>query len=303
MPIRPLDLNFQNAPQAVYAFLIVGPAGPVLVETGPGSTLPALIIGLAHFGFTVADVRDVLLTHIHLDHAGAAGWWARQGARVWVHPVGAPHLVDPSKLLASAQRIYGDQMDALWGEFLSTPAEQLHIVKDGETVEAGGLRFIAHDTPGHARHHLAYQLDDVIFTGDVAGVRFSGQHYLYMPTPPPEFELPVWLASVERLQALNARRLYLTHGGAIDEVADHWARVSILLQEVAELSRGFVAEGLSRDAALNQFAHWNAARRQAESLNHDLIRRYDVVGAQGMSLDGLLRYWQRQNRTATPATT
>src|SRR5262245_24856094 len=152
--IHVLDLRFRGAPHGIAAFVVLGPDGTVLVETGPGSTLATLHAELARVGLQSSDIRDVLVTHIHLDHAGAAGWWAQHGARVHVHHIGAPHLIDPERLLASAGRIYGEAMGELWGQFLPAPAHKVFAHHDGDVILAGGLRFVAHDTPGHARHHF-----------------------------------------------------------------------------------------------------------------------------------------------------
>ena len=130
-----LDLNFQGKTQAIASYLIRHSGGAVLIESGPGSTLAGLQAGLAANGLRVSDVTHVLLTHIHLDHAGAAGWWARQGARIHVHPIGAPHLIVPDKLLASATRIYGDMMDQLWGEFLAVPEDRLVVQRDNDLID------------------------------------------------------------------------------------------------------------------------------------------------------------------------
>src|SRR5574341_1031716 len=164
-----LDLNFQGRPHAIASYLIRHPKGDgiVLIESGPGSTLAGLEAGLAKEGLSPRDVTHVLLTHIHLDHAGAAGWLARQGAHIYVHPVGAPHLLNPEKLLASAARIYGEAMQTLWGEFLPVPPECLVVPQNGDDIEIGGLRFRSVDTPGHADHHFAYLLDDFCFSGDI----------------------------------------------------------------------------------------------------------------------------------------
>ncbi len=294
MDIYTLDLNFQNAPQAIAAYLVIGPDGPVLVETGPGSTLSTLLRELARLGVRPAEVRDVLVSHIHLDHAGAAGWWARQGARIHVHHLGAPHLIEPGKLLLSAARIYGETMGPLWGEFLSSPAGQVHALNDGDVVEAGGLRFTALDTPGHARHHLAYQLDDVIFTGDVAGVRLPNQQHLHLPTPPPEFDLPAWLASSARLRALNPKRLYLTHFGVVDEPEAHWEKVMALLPTVTELIGNLLRQGVDRETIVTRFTEFESARQLADGLSEADRWRYATVGPMGMSVDGLIRYWQRR---------
>jgi len=296
-----LDLHFLGAAHAVASYLVRGPAGPVLVETGPGSTLATLWAGLAAHGLTPSDIRDVLVTHIHLDHAGAAGWWARQGATVHVHHLGAPHLADPSRLLASAQRIYGDQMDYLWGEVLSAPAEQLHTLGDGDVVEAGGLRFVAHDSPGHARHHLAYQLGGIAFTGDLAGVRRPESPHIRLPTPPPEFDLEAWLASLARIRALGLSRLYLTHFGPVSDVDHHWGRVADLLPRYAEQVRAALAAGLERDAIVDDISAWEAARLDADGIPAEDRPVYDNLGPGGMTVDGILRYWQKRAPRASSA--
>src|SRR5215216_6718259 len=137
-----LDLKFQGRPHAIASYLIRSGDAVVLIESGPGSTLPGLEAALATEGLSPQQVTHVLLTHIHLDHAGAAGWLARQGAEIYVHPVGAPHMLHPEKLLASATRIYGDRMDSLWGEFLPVPEEKLHVVGDMEGIVIGNLEFL-----------------------------------------------------------------------------------------------------------------------------------------------------------------
>jgi glyoxylase-like metal-dependent hydrolase (beta-lactamase superfamily II) len=292
--IHTLDLRFQNQPEAIAAFLLLGPGGPALVETGPGSTLPALENALARFGLEPAHIPDVLVTHIHLDHAGAAGWWARQGARVHVHHVGAPHLIDPAKLLASARRIYGEMMEPLWGEYLAAPVERVHALHDGDVIDAGGLKFTALDTPGHARHHMVYQLEDVAFTGDLAGIRLSGRPYTRLPTPPPEFELETWLASLERVRALKFGRLYLTHFGPVDDVDAHWETVASLLPQVARRVRDAMGRGLERDAVVAEVVAWEDERQSVGGLTDEDRDRYAGVGPVGMSVDGILRYWKKR---------
>ncbi len=294
--IHPLDLNFLGTPEAIAAYLILGPGGPVLVECGPGSTLATLQAGLQRFNLTPADIRDLLVTHIHLDHAGAAGWLARQGARVHVHHIGAPHLLDPSKLLASAQRIYGEMMDTLWGEFLSVPAEQLRVHHDNDVIEAGGLQFIAHDTPGHATHHFVYQLEDVAFTGDLAGIRLSGRPYLRMPTPPPEFDLAAWQSSLRRIRALPLTRLYLTHFGAVDNIDHHWANVALLLKSLTAEVGQRLAEGADREALIAYMTALENSRQLTAELDAEARQRYANIGPVGMSVDGIIRYWKKQAR-------
>ncbi|MBI3762725.1 MAG: MBL fold metallo-hydrolase [Chloroflexi bacterium] len=291
--IHTLDLRFQDSPEAIAAFLVVGPGGPVLVETGPGSTLPTLERELARFGFTPADIQHVLVTHIHLDHAGASGWWAQHGAQVYVHQVGAPHLVDPSKLLASAQRIYGDLMQPLWGEFLAAPPDHIHALHDGDVVEAAGLKFTALDTPGHARHHMVYRLDDIAFTGDLAGIRLGGRPHLRLPTPPPEFDVEEWRVSLKRVRAEKFARLYLTHFGPVDDVEAHWQSVESLVGEYANFVRQELERGAGRDEIVARFSEREERRLDADGLDAEARARYASVGPYGMAVDGLIRYWKK----------
>lgn len=287
--IHILDLNFKRSPRAVASFLVQGPGGAILVESGPGSTLPELELRLAEHGLSPADIGSVLLTHIHLDHAGAAGWWARQGADIYVHAFGAPHLIAPEKLLASATRIYGDQMDALWGPYLSSPPERVHALNGGETIEVAGLTFVAHDTPGHARHHLVWQLGDVAFVGDVAAIRLEGGQHIRIPSPPPEFEREAWHDSAERMRALAFNRLYLTHFGAVSGAAavdEHWRRVSALVDEQAELARDLP----DRDVVLQRLIDFDN-----RDLPEDERERFNNAGPMGMSADGLIRYWKKKS--------
>ncbi|HEX2057225.1 MAG TPA: MBL fold metallo-hydrolase [Actinomycetota bacterium] len=198
------------------AFVVRG-TRTALIETGPKSSLEHLLAGLDDAG--IEHVDYVVVTHIHLDHAGAAGSLAAQwpDARVFVHPVGAPHLADPSKLWSSAARIYGDAMEALWGGIDPVPADRIVEVHDGETIDLGGVTLRAVETPGHARHHHAY-LDEqtgVLFAGDGLGVRLPDVGVIRPATPPPEFELEAALASIGRIRDLSPQRLCFTHFGML----------------------------------------------------------------------------------------
>src|SRR5215212_10802040 len=212
-----LDLNFQGREHAIASYLIRQGDAVVLIESGPGSTLPALKADLAKEGLSPRDVTHILLTHIHLDHAGAAGWMAQQGATIYVHRVGAPHMLNPEKLIASATRIYGDRMDTLWGEFLPVPENQMVIPKDGESIVIGTLEFVPLDTPGHAEHHYSYLFEDICFSGDVGGVRIPGYQYLRVPMPPPELHLERWHDSIARLRSEKFKTIAPTHFGIYDD--------------------------------------------------------------------------------------
>jgi len=288
-----IDLKFLDLTETIAAYLVVGPGGPVLVETGPGSTLEAAVGGLAALGFAPADVRHVLVTHIHLDHAGAAGWWARQGAQVYVHHVGAPHLVDPSRLLASAARIYGDAMDALWGEMLPVPAERLTTVADDDRIGVAGLTFTAIDSPGHARHHHIFRLGDAAFTGDATGIRLPRSTFTILPSPPPEFDLKAWEDTLARLRRAQFSRLYPTHFGPIDDVREHLDSFDSLIHAAAGFVRERMEAGVERDALIAQYVEWNRSRAQAQGLSQEEFRRYETANPLFMAVDGLMRYWRK----------
>lgn len=294
MQIHTLDLDFQHLGQVIASYLIVGPAGPVLVETGPGSTLAKLKARLAEHGYQPADIRHVLVTHIHLDHAGAAGWWAQQGAQIYVHHVGAPHLIDPSKLLSSASRIYGDQLDNLWGETLPAPAEKVTALYDGDVIQVEGLTFVVMDTPGHAYHHHAFQLDDVAFAGDSAGVRIPGTSFVDLPAPPPEFDLEAWMRSIDRLLAQDFTAIYPTHYGRVDKWRLQLQTLVALINEAAEFVRCRMADGLEREAILNHYLAWHQRRLDSAGVSADLAARYEAANPAFMSVDGLMRYWRKR---------
>jgi glyoxylase-like metal-dependent hydrolase (beta-lactamase superfamily II) len=295
--VYPLDLKFMGRGNAIAAYLFPHPHGAALIECGPGSTEEALLAGLAAHGFSVSDVTDVLLTHIHLDHAGAAGWLARQGARIHVHRVGAPHMLNPEKLLSSAQRIYGDMMDKLWGEFLSVPEERLSIVHDGDVIELEGLRFCAVETLGHANHHFAYLHEGTCFCGDVGGVRMPGVRFIRLPVPPPELNLELWRESIRRLKKEYAsgafQRIAPTHFGIFDDAGWHLTAVERALDELDD----WITEVMPPDPPLEQlntaFLDWSEARAIREGLKPETIRTYELVNPSWMAAAGIQRYWKK----------
>ena len=293
-----IDLHFQGFPNVIASYVLRGPAGVALIETGPASTYPALKAGLADLGIELAQITDVLVTHVHLDHAGAAGWLARDsGATVHVHTVGALHLADPSKLLASAQRIYGDDMDRLWGETVAVPARQVHALQDGDVVEAAGLRVTAVDTPGHAYHHHAYLLDGLCFTGDVAAVRFPSLPHVRVPTPPPEIDLPAWQRSLARLLELRPDRLLPTHFGPIEvDTHTHLQEVEEQLAAAAAFVRVRWQEGQATQAIIDAFKPWIAERALADGVDAEVAARFEIIVPSEMCVQGLVRSYQKLAR-------
>lgn len=289
-----LDLNFQGRLHAIASYLIRLGDAVVLIESGPGSTLPALEAGLAQEGLTVADVTHVFLTHIHLDHAGAAGWLAAQGAEIFVHPLGAGHLLNPEKLIASAARIYGDRMHSLWGEFLPVPEARLTILKDTEATRIGNAEFLPIHTPGHAVHHYAYLFEDVIFCGDVGGVRIPGYQYLRVPMPPPDLHLEVWHESIARLRKLKAKRIAPTHFGIFDDPA--W-QLDAVEQGLDSALRWLEATLSDHEPPIEElrasFTDWTMKEGEQIGLSEEVVNAYTVANPPGMSADGLLRYWKK----------
>lgn len=288
-----LDLNFQGQPHAIAAYLIRHSDGAVLIESGPGSTLAALEAGLANEGLSPRHITHVLLTHIHLDHAGAAGWLAGQGAKIYVHPVGAPHMLNPEKLIASATRIYGDRMESLWGEFLPVPESQLVIPNDGETIEIGDLRLTPINTPGHAEHHYSYLFEDICFSGDVGGVRIPGYQYLRVPMPPPELHIERWHESISRLRRQDIKTIAPTHFGMFTDVTWHLDEVEKGLQSASRWLEEIMPSDPSMEQMRQSYTDWILDEGKRTGLDEEVVRAYELANPLGMSADGLARYWEK----------
>lgn len=288
-----IDLNFQGKSQAIASYLIRHENGAVLVESGPGSTLDSLKAGLDREGLSPRDITHVLLTHIHLDHAGAAGWLSHQGAMIHVHPNGAAHMLNPEKLIASATRIYGDQMETLWGEFLPVAAEKLVVPQDGEEISIGNLRFVAVHTPGHAEHHYSYLFEDLCFSGDVGGVRIPGFQYLRAPMPPPELHFGKWRDSIKRLQSLGFSRIAPTHFGIFDDASWQLSELQKQLDATEKWLEEIMRIQPSVDGLRSNLETWMKDQERVVSLSEDAIRAYSLANPIGMSADGLIRYWKK----------
>jgi len=291
--VHTLELNFQGQPQAIACYMFEHSGGVALVESGPGSTLPALQAALAAHGYGFQHVTHVFLTHIHLDHAGAAGALARHGAQIFVHPLGAPHLLDPQKLIASASRIYGELMDKLWGEILPVPPENLTVLQDEQEVVVGGLCFQALNTPGHAEHHYVYRFEDLCISGDVGAVRIPGYHYLRIPMPPPEFHLEKWRASLARIQKAGFERIAPTHFGIFDDVGWHIRAANQALDDV----EAWLLQNMPSEPPIEElkrsFVEAMDAQGRAQGLTPKAIEAYRLANPLSMSVDGLVRYWKK----------
>lgn len=293
--IKTIDLQFKGVHQAIASYLVIGSDGPVIVECGPSSTTINLVKALADYGFVPADIKHVLVTHIHFDHAGAAGWWAQQGAQIYAHHFGAKHLIDPSKLIASATRIYGDEMESLWGDILPIPEEQLTPLYNNDNIEAAGLTFNVIETPGHARHHHIFRLGDVAFTGDATAVILPSANLTDLPAPPPEFDRDVWLKTLDRIEAEHFSAIYPTHFGRVDDVKAHLESIRPLLTDAPNFIKAWMDDGLTRDEIVLAYREWNKQRAEKAGLTAVQIAQYAAANPQDMSVDGIMRYWHKRS--------
>ena len=240
----PIDLHHQGAERVIASYLLDTADGPALFDCGPSTGIERLKLGLRERGLALTDIRHLLLSHIHLDHAGAAGSLVREHPQLTVHvsEIGAPHLVDPSRLEVSARRLYGDTFDALWGELAPVPERNVEVV--GSRVV--GLECFP--TRGHASHHVSYlHGDGTLYAGDAAGVRLQPDEVVIPPTPPPEFDLDAWLATIGEIERRAPTRLALIHFGIADDVARHLAELRARLDAwVERVGRRLDEEEFSR---------------------------------------------------------
>ncbi|HET9371558.1 MAG TPA: MBL fold metallo-hydrolase [Vicinamibacterales bacterium] len=301
------DLNFLGTPGVIATGLLHGADGIAVVDPGPSTTIPAIEAGLAARGFGPADVRAILITHIHLDHAGATGVLAARfpHATVYVHERGAAHMIDPSKLVASASRLYGADMERLWGEIRPVPADRVHVLRAGlDGVDAERLRIAGHDveiayTPGHAIHHVSYFLPEsgIAFVGDTGGICRASGRIVLPATPPPDIDLEAWTASTARILAWHPHTLFLTHFGPQPSPAlhfqDFWRRME-------EWSRR-VQAGLAKPASDAERADEFMAAVMDElvrATNRAEAEAYVSAGRFDFSWAGLARYWRKREAKA-----
>jgi glyoxylase-like metal-dependent hydrolase (beta-lactamase superfamily II) len=281
----PIDLHHQGNARAIGAYVLDTADGPALFDCGPATTVPALKTGLARRGLELTDVRHLLLSHIHFDHAGAAGVLVREhpGLTVHVSEVGAPHLVDPSRLERSARRLYGELFDVLWGELAPVPEPNLRVVGD-ETV---GLETFP--TPGHANHHVSYlDADGTLYAGDAAGVRVAPSSVVIPPTPPPEIDVEAWLKTIDEIERRTPQRLALIHFGVFEDVPDHLGAFKETLGRHAEI--------VGRDVELEEFV-----REATAAIPAGEQRLFENAAPLSQCYLGLRRYWDKRREAAAAA--
>jgi glyoxylase-like metal-dependent hydrolase (beta-lactamase superfamily II) len=282
---EPLDLLHCGDPHRIASYLLDTDDGPALFDCGPASCLPALHEALSARDLELRDIRHLLLSHIHLDHAGAAGSLVREHPALTVHvsEIGAPHLVEPSRLEASARRLYGDAFDGLWGELVPVPVENVRVAGD----DVVGLACFA--TPGHASHHVSYlHGDGTLYSGDVAGVRIAPGRFVFAPTPPPEVDLVSWERSIDEMERRAPRRLALVHFGVFEDVERHLCALRSTMHDWAER----VAHGMDEPTFVA------AARADVAASDPGETDAYDRAAPYWHCFRGLERYWRKRLEAA-----
>lgn len=294
--IHTLDLEFVGAPGIIASFLAPVEDGFVVFDTGPASAVDVFERRVNEVGYDLDRLQGVFATHVHLDHAGGAGVLARKtGCPVYSHPIGAPHLCHPeNKLLPSAERLYKEMMIPLWGVTEGVPDSQLRSIENGDSVAVGGLEVKAHHTPGHAVHHVAWQIGDAVATGDVAGVRFPGATHVLPPMPPPDIDVGNWQASLAVLRKVAPSRLLLTHFGAFEDAARHLDELEERLLRWTEIARRIVAEGGDREALGAALAEEDEREMANAKVPAEAVVRYRKLCPVKESSAGLYRYCNQE---------
>ena len=291
-----IDLLFGGRPGVIGTGVLRGPGGAVLVDPGPTASLPTLELGLQRQGLQFSDVSHILLTHIHLDHAGATGSIVRRHPRmtVLVHESGAPHMVSPSRLIESATRLFGAAVMESFGDMVAVPLANLQPLRGGERVSVAGADIDVAHTPGHASHHVSYfdRSSGVAFVGDAAGVCLDGGDVV-APTPPPDIDVEGWHESVARIRAWMPRVLYLTHFGEVEAVEEHLDALSRNLSAQARVVRDLLAAPGTDAERVQGFAAYmrsTLARRMSEAQ----VQAYESVVPWRVLWLGLARYWSKR---------
>jgi len=295
--ITVLDMNWVGRPHSIAAALLESNGHRAIVDPGPESTYPTLRGRLQSRGLSVAQLDAILLTHIHLDHAGATGSLVRDNPRlaVYVHTLGAPHIIDPSRLLASAARLWPETLHQLFGETLPVPKENLRILEGGETLTLGARKLQVAYTPGHASHHVSYfdAAEGVAFVGDTTGIRIDNGSYILPATPPPDINLEIWDDSFAAILARRPSRLFLTHFGFAGNPAEHIDAFRKRLHRWADLA----AEALRSASGEAEAKQAFVARAQAEMqerLGEEEAEHHAFTAGLDLSFLGLARYLRKR---------
>ena len=287
--VTTIDLNFLGKPRSIAAFAVKDEAGYSLVECGPFSTHETLLAGLREGGISPEAVHSLFLTHIHFDHAGAAWWWARQGTQVYVHPRGLRHMVDPTRLYNSAKQLYGDRMEFLWGTMEGINPDRITSVEDRAVIERNGREWIAHHTPGHASHHIAWETGGTVFTGDVGGCRIADGPVV-PPCPPPDIDASAWRSSIDRLRSLRSERFFLTHYGEVTDTSSHLTDLGDRLDRYVAWMEPYYRDGTAAATIEPMFKRYVTDELTSLGVGEANLASYLAANPPYMSVSGLLRW-------------
>jgi glyoxylase-like metal-dependent hydrolase (beta-lactamase superfamily II) len=293
-----VDLEFQGRPGIIATAVLQSASGVALIDPGPSSTRATLEQALQRQGIAPRDIRQIVLTHIHLDHAGATGSLVRDNPaiEVFVHERGAPHMIDPSRLLASASRLYQGDMERLWGEFLAVPRSNVRALSGGETISAGGRTLRVAYTPGHAIHHVSYfdPSGRIAFVGDTAGIKRIGGGFVMPPTPPPDVDLEAWRASADTILAWDPDTLFLTHFGPTRGARPHFEEFFERLAGWSRIVRKLLADASIDDAERERRFVDEAVLELRRVVGPAEAEQYGRAGRLDYSWQGLARYWRKK---------
>ena len=296
--VHVFDTRQLGRPGIIAATAVESDDGLVLFDTGPESTFVNLSNEFQRAGFAVENVRHVFLSHIHFDHAGAAWQFAKLGATIYVHPRGAPHLIDPSRLIDSATRIYGGEMEKLWGQFAPIAEQRVRVLQDRDVVRIGPFEVRAIETPGHASHHHVYQWEDNLFGGDIAGVRIGGGPPI-PPFVPPELDIESWLESIRRVRSLQVEKLYLPHFGPVEgSISEHLDELEERVRRWANWFRDQIRAGQDEQQLTPAFANQVVEELQVHGASEDEIHSYEAADPSFMAVTAAVRYWRKHHPEA-----
>lgn len=294
--VQTLDLDFMGRRGVIASGLIEGADGLALVDPGPTTSLDRLRTALGAVGHALEEVEAILVTHIHLDHSGGVGVLVRSNPRlqVYVHERGAPHIIDPSTLVSSATRLYGERMDRLWGEIPPVPAANVHALTGGEVLRIAGTDVRVAYTPGHASHHVSYfdTSSGTAFVGDTGGIRVGARLLVVPPTPPPDIDVDAWDASLDLIRAWSPQRVFLAHFGGFEEPLEHLADLQERLHRAASDVRSLLAdESLDDEQRQARFVEQMVTTYRERLPNEEWVRRYQLAVPLEHCWRGLARYW------------
>lgn len=294
-----VSLPFLGEHEIIGSYLLARENELAIIDPGPESMLEDLLASIREAGFDPQDVTHVLATHVHLDHAGAAGSLVRQlpKAQVYVHSKGAPHLIDTSKVVASAARIYGERMRPLWGEIEPAPAERVRTLEGGDVLKVAGRRLEVHYTPGHAVHHVIYfdAHSGELFAGDVAGVRLPGVDYVKPPTPPPDLDLEAWSDSIGLIRSLRPDVLYIGHYGAVKDIGQHFGRLREKLHDWGEFVLAQMRKSKNEAEIIALLIEHTQPELQRVARDPHELQRYEIASNYPMTVQGYMRYWKKKH--------